>query len=75
MRATRGTHVTIVSRLLVLTDDRPTPTSLGHSLDHSPSPAAVVRDKIKTFAQASVGKQTEAGYPCPTFKIIILDEV
>ena len=34
----------------------------------------IVREKIKTFAQASVGKQSTPGYPCPTFKIVILDE-
>ncbi len=34
---------------------------------------SVVRDKIKGFAATSVG-QAVAGYPCPPFKIIILDE-
>ncbi|EFN58456.1 hypothetical protein CHLNCDRAFT_48527 [Chlorella variabilis] len=33
----------------------------------------VVRDKIKNFAANSVG-QGVAGYPCPPFKVIILDE-
>mmetsp|Transcript_24523 Transcript_24523/g.23535 ORF Transcript_24523/g.23535 Transcript_24523/m.23535 type:complete len:363 (+) Transcript_24523:96-1184(+) len=35
---------------------------------------SVVRDKVKTFAQGAVGGQKTAGYPCPRFKIIILDE-
>lgn len=35
----------------------------------------VVREKIKTFAQVAVGRGThQAGYPCPPFKVIILDE-
>eukprot|EP00946_MAST-07B_sp_MAST-7B-sp1_P000654 g654.t1 len=34
----------------------------------------VVRSKIKSFAQVAVGKTTHAGFPCPRFKIIILDE-
>lgn len=34
----------------------------------------VVREKVKTFAQASVGTATTPGYPCPQFKVIILDE-
>ncbi|CAM9580990.1 unnamed protein product [Ectocarpus sp. 12 AP-2014] len=35
----------------------------------------VVREKIKTFAQVAVGRAThQAGYPCPPFKVIILDE-
>eukprot|EP00616_Rhizochromulina_sp_CCMP1243_P016666 CAMPEP_0118989104 /NCGR_PEP_ID=MMETSP1173-20130426/47361_1 /TAXON_ID=1034831 /ORGANISM="Rhizochromulina marina cf, Strain CCMP1243" /LENGTH=343 /DNA_ID=CAMNT_0006940069 /DNA_START=5 /DNA_END=1036 /DNA_ORIENTATION=+ len=34
----------------------------------------VVRDKIKNFAQGAVGLATTPGYPCPPFKIIILDE-
>ncbi|KAJ8599030.1 hypothetical protein CTAYLR_007666 [Chrysophaeum taylorii] len=34
----------------------------------------VVRDKVKAFAQRSVGTATHAGYPSPPFKIIILDE-
>ena len=34
----------------------------------------VVRTKIKSFAQNSVGRDTFNGRPCPPFKIIILDE-
>ena len=34
----------------------------------------VVRTKIKTFAQVKVGKHRVDGFPCPPFKIIILDE-
>jgi replication factor C subunit 2/4 len=34
----------------------------------------VVREKVKTFAQGVVGAQRTPGYPCPRFKIIILDE-
>lgn len=34
----------------------------------------VVREKVKLFAQRSVGSTTHAGYPSPPFKIIILDE-
>jgi DNA polymerase III delta prime subunit len=34
---------------------------------------SVVRDKIKTFASTSIGKP-DAGYPCPPYKILILDE-
>lgn len=34
---------------------------------------SVVRDKIKGFAATAVG-QPVPGYPCPPFKIIILDE-
>ena len=35
----------------------------------------MVRDKIKKFAQGSVkSRGTSLGYPCPPFKIIILDE-
>lgn len=34
---------------------------------------AVVRDKIKNFAATTVG-QAVPGYPCPSFKVIILDE-
>eukprot|EP00742_Colponemidia_sp_Colp-10_P011761 GILJ01013118.1.p1 GENE.GILJ01013118.1~~GILJ01013118.1.p1 ORF type:complete len:366 (+),score=70.60 GILJ01013118.1:43-1098(+) len=35
---------------------------------------AVVREKVKKFAQGSVGGEVTPGYPCPPFKIIILDE-
>ncbi|CAM9855620.1 unnamed protein product [Phaeothamnion confervicola] len=36
---------------------------------------SVVRDKVKTFAQLSVGPVSSMpGYPCPPFKLIILDE-
>lgn len=35
---------------------------------------SVVREKIKTFAQHAVGSQRTSGYPCPRFKLIILDE-
>ena len=35
---------------------------------------SVVRTKIKTFAQTSVGNETYLGLPVPPFKIIILDE-
>lgn len=34
----------------------------------------VIRHKVKDFAKLAVGKQTAAGYPCPPYKIIILDE-
>jgi len=34
----------------------------------------VVRTKIKTFAQVKVGNKRAEGFPCPPFKIIILDE-
>lgn len=34
----------------------------------------VVRDNIKQFAQTKVGKNKVDGFPCPPFKIIILDE-
>ncbi|CAL5218787.1 g509 [Coccomyxa viridis] len=34
---------------------------------------SVVREKIKAFAATSVG-QPVAGYPCPPFKLLILDE-
>ena len=34
----------------------------------------VVREKIKVFAQGAVGSQKTPGYPCPRFKLIILDE-
>ena len=33
----------------------------------------VVRNKIKTFAAMAVG-QPAAGYPCPPYKLLILDE-
>lgn len=33
----------------------------------------VVRDKIKAFAATSVG-QPAPGYPCPPYKLLILDE-
>jgi replication factor C subunit 2/4 len=35
---------------------------------------SVVREKVKTFAQGAVGGQKTPGYPCPRFKLIILDE-
>lgn len=35
----------------------------------------VIRHKVKEFAQIAVGsRDSVAGYPCPPFKIIILDE-
>jgi len=34
----------------------------------------VIRDKVKNFAQGSVGTHKTAGYPCPRFKLIVLDE-
>lgn len=34
----------------------------------------VVRSKIKNFAAVAVGSSKQGGYPCPPFKIIILDE-
>lgn len=33
----------------------------------------VVREKVKTFAAGAVGAPV-AGYPCPPYKLIILDE-
>lgn len=33
----------------------------------------VVREKVKGFASAAVG-QPVAGFPCPPFKLLILDE-
>jgi DNA polymerase III delta prime subunit len=33
----------------------------------------VVREKVKAFAAASVG-QPVAGYPCPPYKLLIMDE-
>lgn len=36
----------------------------------------VIREKVKTFARVAVGtREVAAGYPCPPYKIIILDEV
>lgn len=34
----------------------------------------VIREKVKAFAQRSVGAIKHEGYPSPPFKIIILDE-
>ena len=34
---------------------------------------SVVRDKIKAFAATAVGYPV-AGYPCPPYKLLILDE-
>lgn len=34
----------------------------------------VIREKVKNFAQGSVGNQKSNGYPCPRFKLIVLDE-
>lgn len=34
----------------------------------------VVRTKIKTFAQQTVGTKQIPGFPCPPYKIVILDE-
>ena len=34
---------------------------------------SVVRDKIKAFAATAVGFPV-AGYPCPPYKLLILDE-
>ncbi|KAF7829811.1 replication factor C subunit 2 [Senna tora] len=34
----------------------------------------VVRTKIKNFAAVAVGNQRKSGYPCPPYKIIVLDE-
>eukprot|EP00741_Cyanophora_paradoxa_P021489 tig00021357_g20745.t1 len=34
----------------------------------------VVRNKIKQFAQVAVSAQPQSGYPCPPYKLIILDE-
>jgi len=34
----------------------------------------VVRDKVKQFAKSAVGTKKIEGYPCPPFKLIILDE-
>ena len=35
---------------------------------------SVVRNKIKQFASHAVGTQGAAGYPCPPYKLLILDE-
>lgn len=35
---------------------------------------AVIREKVKTFAQATASGRRPDGTPCPPFKIIILDE-
>lgn len=35
---------------------------------------SVIRNKVKTFAASAVGNQREPGYPCPRFKLIVLDE-
>jgi len=35
---------------------------------------SVIREKVKNFAQGAVGGQKTPGYPCPRFKIIVLDE-
>ena len=34
----------------------------------------IVRTKIKDFASAAVSSQQTGGYPCPPYKIIVLDE-
>lgn len=34
----------------------------------------VVRHKVKSFAQIAVGRKKDENYPCPPYKIIILDE-
>lgn len=34
----------------------------------------VIREKVKTFAKIAVSRTGVAGYPCPPYKIIILDE-
>lgn len=34
----------------------------------------VVRTKIKNFAAVAVGSARQGGYPCPPYKIIVLDE-
>jgi len=33
-----------------------------------------IRERVKTFASLAVGTRKEKGYPCPPYKIIILDE-
>jgi len=35
---------------------------------------SIIREKVKSFAQGTVGNQRTPGYPCPKFKLIILDE-
>jgi len=35
---------------------------------------SVVRDKIKAFAQLTANSTSAEGYPCPPYKIIIMDE-
>lgn len=35
---------------------------------------SVIRDKVKSFAQLSANAPPVKGYPCPAYKIIILDE-
>jgi replication factor C subunit 2/4 len=35
---------------------------------------SVIRNKVKTFSALAVGTQKEDGYPCPPWKVIILDE-
>jgi replication factor C subunit 2/4 len=34
----------------------------------------VIRSKVKTFSSLIVPKNTSSEYPCPPYKIIILDE-
>jgi DNA polymerase III delta prime subunit len=34
---------------------------------------SIVREKVKQFAAAAVG-QPQGGYPCPPYKLLILDE-
>lgn len=34
----------------------------------------VIREKVKRFARTSVGSKKAEGFPCPSFKIIIMDE-
>ncbi|KAJ9068678.1 Subunit of heteropentameric Replication factor C (RF-C) [Entomophthora muscae] len=35
---------------------------------------SVIREKVKNFARVNVSKNTNSEYPCPPYKIIILDE-
>lgn len=35
---------------------------------------SVIREKVKNFARMNVGRNTSSEYPCPPFKIIVLDE-